>query len=116
MSDKNITLRVDDVDLFLKVLGDRMYNLNHSWYYELVVKRNQVKFRISIRRNAYDNQSYIRGYKYDGEQWQCLVDKPIEQSPCAEISYVVKDRQEQYKKLFLEESHLVVKELWEIAT
>lgn len=73
-------------------ISKRVWNTDQSWYYERVFcteRRN--KLRVYIRRNAYDSQSYAKGYVYDesSHEWKQIVSIPITQCQCKKVNYVL---------------------------
>ena len=70
------------------VISEKCYHQDQSWYYTAVLDQNGHKFRIEIRRNAYDDQSYAKISRWEGSQWQRVHDKPIMDCHCHRISYV----------------------------
>lgn len=69
------------------------YNTDQSWNYQVhFLTGNGVMLRISIRRNAYDNQSHARVEAFDGAglKWNPLGSIPFETCACKTISYVQK--------------------------
>ena len=73
-----------------KQISEKLYNANQSWCYDSIVKIDEHKLRVSIRRNAYDSQSYCKISRWDGTKWHFITSKPIEQCKCSDASYVVK--------------------------
>ena len=59
-------------------IDTRFYNKDQSWYFIRIVKWNNHKLKVVIRRNAYDHQSYAKCYKFDGKQWNVVNSMPIE--------------------------------------
>ena len=76
----------------MKQISERFYNSGQrqSWHYERIVDNGDLKLRVFIKRNAYDSQSYVRGYVLDGKKWNCIVDRPIEGAACYNVSYLQK--------------------------
>lgn len=70
------------------VISEQCYNNSASWYYTVVLDQKGHKFRIEIRRNARDDQSYAKISRWDGSQWQFVHDKSITSCDCHRISYV----------------------------
>ena len=97
-----------------KTIAERTWKLNQSWYYELVVATpSKHRFRVQIRRNAYDDQNYIRGDVYSPQfmGWSRLVDKPVTQSSSiASVSYL----REVADGAFDAEANAVIVEMLEI--
>ena len=77
-----------------EVISTRCFNQDQSWNFERTTKfiSNTKKFtlKVSICRNAYDNQSFGRVYMWDGNQWNVVVDVPISECQCCDVSYVQK--------------------------
>lgn len=74
-------------------ISEQFYNAHQSWNYEVISQRHDgLKLKVSIRRNAYDDQSYVRGYALDPVhfKWNLIVDDCIEFANCAKASYVNK--------------------------
>lgn len=96
----------------MKVISARFYNLHQSWIYERIIKVDDHKLRVVIRRNAYDDQSYVRGYALDPVKldWNCLVDKPIAGASCYSISYVLPVERAN-RLLFEKDADAVIEEL-----
>jgi hypothetical protein len=69
----------------------RFYNKNQSWYFIRIQEWDGHKLKASICRNAYDNQSYARCYKFDGNKWNVVCSIPIQDCKCKAISYVMKE-------------------------
>lgn len=74
----------------ITVISTRVWKADQSWYFEHVVKfenqRQSVRLKVSIRRNAYDFQSYGRVYFWDGKQWNRIVDTPLVFLRCKQVS------------------------------
>jgi|1_EtaG_2_1085319.scaffolds.fasta_scaffold02044_6 hypothetical protein len=68
------------------------------------------KLKAEIRRNAYDDQSYARCYKFDGNKWNLVCSIPIKDCECQVVSYVCK-KIDARKDLFFQDSQT----LFEIA-
>lgn len=85
-----------------KVISERVYNQNQSWYFERVTKINGgITLKVSIRRNAYDCQSHAQVHKWNGDKWEVVVSAPISECECQSISYV----QSGVTKSFFEADH-----------
>ncbi|MBT6051394.1 MAG: hypothetical protein HOG49_31725 [Candidatus Scalindua sp.] len=91
-------------------IDTRFYNKDQSWYFIRIVKWNNHKLKVVIRRNAYDHQSYAKCYKFDGKQWNVVNSMPIEDCKCQVVSYAQKEVDAR-KELFLQDSQT----LFEIA-
>ena len=75
-----------------ETISERIWNGSQSWNYERIEKRPGITYKISIRRNAYDDQSYLSGYLFDGQKWHLIVAAPmIEDYISHAISYVDKE-------------------------
>lgn len=67
-----------------------IYNSDQSWFAVETVKFQGHLLRITVRRNAYDAQSFAKTERWDGERWQEVDRLPITSLPKAtqEVSYV----------------------------
>ena len=101
----------------MDIITERFYNEHQSWIYEKVVKKGSLKLRVLIRRNSYDDQSYLRGYAFDAIhlQWNLLVDRPMkkESAKCYEVSYV-QPREKANLKSFQDDAMAVIGEMLQI--
>lgn len=72
-----------------KTISERCHNKEQSWFYERIEKVDQSRLRVSIRRNAYDDQSYVRGYVFDpgNIKWNLIVDLPFQSAACKRVNY-----------------------------
>lgn len=74
-------------------ISENCWNANQSWNYDWIgVVSGLVsgrRFRVKIRRNAYNEQSSAAGYIYDTRQskWNAIVSFPIENCDCNHLSY-----------------------------
>lgn len=73
-----------------EVLTVRIWNESQSWHFEKVIKVDGVVFRASIRRNAYDVQSYGRVNKWTNDGWRPVLSRSIGELQCKQFSYVTK--------------------------
>jgi hypothetical protein len=99
----------------MTTISQQLYNLDQSWNYEKVVAvHDRLKLRVEIRRNAYDNQSYVRGHAFDPVhlRWNLLVDKPISTAACKEENYVKKAN----PSVFEQDAKQVLKELIDLCS
>lgn len=78
----------------VETISERFYQQSQSWIYDRIVSwdnlsESKARIRVEIRRNAYDDQSYIHGFVYSltSMQWNLLVTKPIQQALCRDVSY-----------------------------
>ena len=73
----------------MKPIQEEFYCQDQSWnYLEVFQDDSGQRFRIEIRRNAYDNQSYARIKRWDGSQWQFVTSVPLATCTCKDVSYV----------------------------
>lgn len=73
----------------MKQISELFYNQDQSWHYEKIVRfGNFSRLKVYIRRNAYDNQSFVKGYVLKDSQWNLIVARPIETARCKETSYL----------------------------
>src|SRR5262245_23806588 len=74
-------------------ISQRFYLQNQSWNFERIVELEGRKVKVEIRRNAYDDQSYLRGFVLDPVHlcWNTLVNLPISGACCRAASYGRKD-------------------------
>ena len=74
-----------------KPISERVYNQDQSWYFERTVTVTNsdviIKLRVSIRRNAYNDQSYARVDQWTATGWERVIDAPIMECDCSAISY-----------------------------
>jgi hypothetical protein len=99
----------------METISTQFYNLDQSWHYEIIVRVGGVKLRVLIRRNAYDDQSYVRGYAFSELKWNLLVDRPIQTAKCEPVSYV-QSKDQFDPNLFVLDGESVLKELQEIVS
>jgi len=68
--------------------------------------------RVDIRRNAYEFQSWARGYVFDhdAKKWNLLVNIPITQCQCLKVNYV----KDAGMSDFRDDDEQIVKEMLEI--
>jgi hypothetical protein len=95
-----------------KQISEQFYNLSQSWCYERIIAIDGAKLKVEIRRNAYDDQSYMRGYVLDSSvvKWNLVVNRPIKGSNCEPASYV-QDRNKVDKSLFVADADSIIEEL-----
>jgi hypothetical protein len=74
-------------------IAEQTYNHSQSWNYDLIVVSSGVRYRVEIRRNAYDFQSWAKVSRWDGTKWHPVYNEPIESCRCKSISYVERDVQ-----------------------
>jgi hypothetical protein len=99
------------------IISERLYNQNQSWNYEQVVicqrDNERKKFKISIRRNSHDFQSFAKVYVYSltGSRWNEIVAAPISECKCFKVNYISKTVN---KQVFLDDRNKFLKEAVEI--
>ena len=71
-----------------QLISERFYNESQSWHYERILNVDGRKYKVYIRRNAYDSHSYLHGYCFDinTTSWQLLVEQPIYTNPARKPS------------------------------
>ena len=72
-------------------ISEQFYLANQSWNYELTSRSpSGHKLRVEIRRNSYDDQSYVHGLVFDTihNKWNVIVSRPIGTASCKSASYV----------------------------
>jgi len=96
----------------MSIIRENLYNLDQSWNYERVIESGNLKYRVFIRRNAYDSQSYIHGFVLDPvhKKWNQVVNLPITIASCNSVSYVQKETPEM-RRLFEQDAFMVLNEL-----
>jgi hypothetical protein len=77
-----------------EVVSERLYESGQSWNYKLIVAVHTFeiahKLRVSIRRNAYDEQCHCKVSRWDGDKWHYVTGMPIAEARCEPIVYVLK--------------------------
>lgn len=71
----------------MKIIQSDFSNHNQSWSYTQVIEESDKKFRVRIRRNAYDNQSFAVAELWTGTDWNQIISRPIEKMKCHSILY-----------------------------
>lgn len=74
-----------------KQISEQFYRTNQSWNYESTARTPSGKvLRVEIRRNSYDDQSYVHGLVFDTihNKWNIIVSRPIATAACVAASYV----------------------------
>lgn len=76
----------------IKTLNNETWAANQSWHDERLLELDAHVCRTTVRRNAYDAQSYARVERWDGSQWQsvCNIPFPLWPDVVKAISYVQK--------------------------
>ena len=73
------------------LISEDFYNQNQSWHFVLTVNIENKRIRIKIDRNAYDNQSSLTGFLWNGNEWKQVDYHPLVKSlNCFHVSYVDK--------------------------
>lgn len=77
----------------METISERCYQQSQSWHFKKVVAIGKKTFKVHIKRNAYDFQSFAKAFIYDTSrsQWNEIVLAPIMECECKGISYVHKD-------------------------
>jgi hypothetical protein len=71
-------------------ISERLWKQQQSWHYERVLSVDSARFRVTIRRNAHDFQSWARVCLWNGSKWERVVNCPIERLECRRFSYVLR--------------------------
>ena len=74
----------------MKTLSVKVFNSAQSWNYVDVFKLdNGIVARVRIRRNAYDDQSFLAGEMLTPEGWTQITYAPMDRGcQCYDLSYV----------------------------
>jgi hypothetical protein len=99
----------------IHVIAKRFYNAQQSWWCEHIVEIHGHRYRVVIRRNSHDEQSYLHGYVFGQTSftWNLLVDRPIQGANCQSVSYVDRNPSQ---TLFAQDTESVLTELRQIVT
>lgn len=81
------------------MMSQRWWNSDQSWRYEAVHCVAERMVRITICRNSYNFQSYLKADLFDGNKWNNLVIWPI--GGFEKVSYTKKTLTEEDKKPFI---------------
>jgi hypothetical protein len=95
-----------------KEISERFYPHSQSLWYERVLDHKGTRFRVEIRRNAYDDQSWARVDRWNGEEWKRVVHAPISACLCKEVSYAARNPTQE---LFEKDADRLLQEALEIA-
>jgi hypothetical protein len=68
-------------------ISERCWKGRQSWHYELIVNHNARKFRVTIKRDAYDFQCVARVDLWRGK-WEHVLSLDISECDCKKVSYV----------------------------
>jgi len=85
----------------VNTIKEQCFKESQSWNYERIVKVptkevNDKGFyvsktiKVSLKRDAYDRQSFARVYLFDGIKWNFVYEEPLENCVFKSISYVSK--------------------------
>jgi len=74
----------------MTTISERVWNAGQAWNFQRTVATRHGNLRTTIRRNAYDDQSWSKVERWDGDKWQEVVTIPIEFLSCKTLSYVVR--------------------------
>lgn len=107
-----------EFDVMPRLISERCWLDDQSWYYELTLRYadprcgGSRRLRVSIRRNAFDTQSYAKVQQWDGAQWQNVCSRHISECECKSVSYVDRDvKPEQFHEdatMLLNDAFLIV--------
>ncbi len=77
--------------------------------YERIIACKLVRLRVLIRRNAYNVQSYVRGYALGSKEskWNLLVDRPIKGAACEGASYVENEEKADINSFKQDAKHVI---------
>lgn len=90
-----------------KTIDQSVYNLNQTWYWQEIrqywVESVGHSVRANIARNAYDHQSYARVEIWSPSNgWLILANHQITEFPCAKVSFVHKELDDDKQDLFIQ--------------
>lgn len=97
-----------------KIIAVRSYKGSQSLMHDRIEAIGDQRYRVLIKRDAYDLQSHLRGFVYSTahNEWKLLVDRPIEGAACSKFSYV--QPVDVAKSAFEEDAESVISELEQI--
>jgi hypothetical protein len=81
----------------VKAVKQNLWQSGQSWQFESIVsisnddETQRETFRVDIRRNAYDDQSYWRVEVWRQNGWTFVTSLPCMMAASAAVSYVQKD-------------------------
>ncbi|MCK9434346.1 MAG: hypothetical protein M0R32_05870 [Candidatus Cloacimonetes bacterium] len=73
---------------------------SQSWFYTHIEILGPNKYRVRIRRNAYDFQCYAIVEIWTGKKWSQVISRPIEEMSCNSVSYTQETLSEADKTRF----------------
>ena len=76
--------------MFAEQVSERFWYERQSWCAERVERWGGTPMRATVRRNAYDDQSTATVERWDGQTWQRVLTRSIQETPAAPITYVWK--------------------------
>ncbi len=77
--------------MYHTVISKRTYPASSSWNHQTVVNHLGRRFKVDIRRNWMDEQSYAHVDYWNGTEWTRVVDCNIAALDCHKISFVAKE-------------------------
>lgn len=83
-----------------KILQADFSHNSQSWFFTQIAIIGKNKFRIRIRRDAYDFQSYALAELWNGQEWKQVISRPIEKMLCHSVSYVFENLTAEQKGFF----------------
>lgn len=89
----------------MNVISEKFFNQNQSWNFERIIKADSHKLKVTIRRNAYDNQSYANVERWSGTRWEFVYNEPIELCLCKSESYV---NENPFKNKFVKDAERLI--------
>ena len=102
----------------MATISERIWSADQSWNYERVHSTEDgQRLRTTIRRNAYDNQSYGKVERWDGAKWQIVLTRTIDEMEdrVRELSYTA-HRSQVHTDLFSASALLMEVEAEQIVT
>lgn len=75
----------------IQIILSRTWKGSQSLMAELIVARNQQRFRSLLCRDAYDMQSYLRVETWTSDGWTTVTAFPIRGLKCERHSYTTRD-------------------------
>jgi hypothetical protein len=70
-----------------EILQSDFSHNSQSWFYTHIEVIGSKKYRVRIRRNAYDFQCYAIVEIWTGKKWAEVISRPIEEMSCSSVSY-----------------------------
>lgn len=72
----------------MRKLTQKIWKANQSWHYEALWQVNDRRIKISIRRNAFDEQNHCVAKMFDGDKWNGIASTPHSRMNCNHLSYM----------------------------